>query len=164
MALNSFITHVILTTVWHGFALGQSYDLVDNYTPNAFLNMFDFYSSYDPTNGANTIATRLIYADQRAGHVQYVNRTVSDTLNLTAVSEGVVYLKVDTVNRYPLGGKGRPSLRLTSKHDYTHGLFILDLTHMPTGCGTWPVYWLLGPNWPYTGEIGETFHLRIRTP
>ena len=24
---------------------------------------------------------------------------------------------------------------------------------MPTGCGTWPAYWLCGENWPYKGEI-----------
>jgi len=87
--------------------------------------------------------------------VQYVNQTISNMLNLTTATEDVVYLKVDTVNKYPLGGKGRPSLRLISKQNYTHGLFILDIEHMPTGCGTWPAYWLLGPNWPNNGEIGK---------
>jgi len=24
---------------------------------------------------------------------------------------------------------------------------------MPTGCGTWPAWWLVGPNWPSGGEI-----------
>lgn len=24
---------------------------------------------------------------------------------------------------------------------------------MPTGCGTWPAYWLCGDNWPNNGEI-----------
>jgi len=24
---------------------------------------------------------------------------------------------------------------------------------MPQGCGTWPAYWLVGPNWPNSGEI-----------
>lgn len=24
---------------------------------------------------------------------------------------------------------------------------------MPFGCGTWPAYWLLGPDWPTNGEI-----------
>jgi len=29
----------------------------------------------------------------------------------------------------------------------------MDLTHMPTGCSTWPAWWLVGPNWPSHGEI-----------
>jgi len=32
-------------------------------------------------------------------------------------------------------------------------LFIIDLAHMPTGCGTWPAFWTVGPNWPNGGEI-----------
>ena len=32
-------------------------------------------------------------------------------------------------------------------------LFIVDLAHMPAGCGTWPAFWLVGPGWPNDGEI-----------
>ena len=28
-----------------------------------------------------------------------------------------------------------------------------DIAHMPVGCGTWPAFWLLGPEWPKNGEI-----------
>lgn len=63
-------------------------------------------------------------------------------------------------------------MRITSNRSYNHGLFILDLAHMPGGiCGTWPACkfpsnseldhfslttdldWLVGPNWPNEGEI-----------
>lgn len=30
---------------------------------------------------------------------------------------------------------------------------MLDLDHMPHGCGTWPAWWTCGPDWPYHGEI-----------
>ena len=51
-------------------------------------------------------------------------------------------------------GSGRNSLRLTSTASYNHGLIILDLAHMPGGqCGTWPAFWMLGPNWPTNGEL-----------
>jgi hypothetical protein len=51
-------------------------------------------------------------------------------------------------------GSGRQSVRLTSKKSYTHGLIVLDLSHMPGGiCGTWPAFWTVGPNWPNAGEI-----------
>ncbi len=67
--------------------------------------------------------------------------------------QGRAYIGVDTTNLYPNGGPGRPAIRLVSNNAYTHGLFIMDLVHMPFGCGTWPAYWLLGPNWPSNGEI-----------
>lgn len=51
-------------------------------------------------------------------------------------------------------GRGRNSIRLTSKASYTHGLVVLDLAHMPGGaCGIWPAFWMTGPNWPNSGEI-----------
>ena len=52
---------------------------------------------------------------------------------------------VDHTNVTP---NGRPSVRLTSKKSYDSGLVILDLAHMPVGCGTWPAFWTVGPNWP----------------
>ena len=48
---------------------------------------------------------------------------------------------------------GRKSIRIESKSRYTEGLFIMEMAHMPTGCGTWPAYWLCGPDWPRGGEI-----------
>ena len=62
-------------------------------------------------------------------------------------------MSVDTTNKWPRGGDGRPATRIISNNAYTHGLFILDLEHMPWGCGTWPAYWLLGPDWATNGEI-----------
>lgn len=50
-------------------------------------------------------------------------------------------------------GRGRDAVRIISKKSYNHGLVILDASHMPEGCGTWPAFWMLGPNWPNSGEI-----------
>jgi hypothetical protein len=51
-------------------------------------------------------------------------------------------------------GRGRNSVRITSKKSYNEGLIILDLAHMPGGaCGEWPAFWTVGPNWPSSGEI-----------
>lgn len=30
---------------------------------------------------------------------------------------------------------------------------ILDVRHMPQGCGTWPAFWEVGANWPFGGEL-----------
>lgn len=116
-----------------------SYQLIDDYEPAIFFNKFNFYSSYDPTYG----------------HVQYVNQSVATSNGfVSTTSSNTAKIGVDTTNKWPRGGPGRPSVRVISDNTYTHGLFILDIVHMPWGCGTWPAYWLLGPNWPYTGEIG----------
>ncbi|KAG9621066.1 glycoside hydrolase family 16 protein, partial [Aureobasidium melanogenum] len=114
-----------------------SYELVDDYQPRVFFSKFNFYNSYDPTYG----------------HVQYVNESVAVTNGYATTNDDSVTISVDTTNVWPNGGPGRPSVRLISDNTYTHGLFILDLTHMPYGCGTWPAFWLLGPNWPANGEI-----------
>lgn len=58
------------------------------------------------------------------------------------------------------GNENRSAVRIEGNDQYTHGLFITDLAHMPGGiCGTWPAWWLLGdtatnprPNDP-AGEI-----------
>ena len=54
---------------------------------------------------------------------------------------GAAYIGVDHTN--VASGAGRASVRVTSKKAHNHGLFILDLAHMPGGiCGTWPALWV----------------------
>ncbi|EER38867.1 mixed-linked glucanase [Histoplasma capsulatum H143] len=46
------------------------------------------------------------------------------------------------------------SRRLPATKAYDSGLIIADIEHMPGGiCGTWPAFWMFGPNWPNNGEI-----------
>lgn len=119
-----------------------AYQLVDDYQPSVFFNKFNFFSSYDPTNG----------------HVQYVNKTIAVRNGFVSITnQSTVKIQPDTTNLWPRGGPGRPSVRVISDNTYTHGMFILDAVHMPWGCGAWPAYWLLGPNWPSNGEIGMLF-------
>lgn len=115
------------------------YQLVDNYDgATTFFDKWNYYSSYDPTYG----------------HVQYVNDSVADQNGYTTISGGKAIISVDSTNQWPRGGPGRPAVRLISNNAYTHGMFVLDLNHMPYGCGTWPAYWLLGASpWPSNGEI-----------
>ena len=52
----------------------------------------------------------------------------------------------------------RESIRLEGKRRFNRGLFIMDVRHMPTGCGVWPAFWLTDEaNWPVNGEIGTLF-------
>jgi hypothetical protein len=77
-------------------------------------------------------------------------------------------MRVDTSQKLPIpsspdvyynkNGVGRKSVRIETKDSWTHGLFVVDLNHMPTsapsGCGTWPAFWALGADpWPNNGEV-----------
>jgi hypothetical protein len=55
---------------------------------------------------------------------------------------------------------GRPAVRIESTKTYDSGLIVVDIGHMPGGiCGTWPAFWMVGPNWPNSGEIGKFVQL-----
>ncbi|KAK5456230.1 hypothetical protein LTS15_005549 [Exophiala xenobiotica] len=118
-------------------ALGQ-YVLQHDYTDGSgFADKFNFFTDDDPTHG----------------YVNYVdyNTAVTEGLYQTE-NERNIYLGVDHTNNAT--GRGRNSLRLESKAVYNHGLFIIDLQHMPGGqCAVWPALWFLGPDWPSHGEF-----------
>jgi Glycosyl hydrolases family 16 len=84
-----------------------------------------------------------------------VNETIAANNGYISIANNSAFIGVDTAGIYPKGGPGRPSVRISSNRNYTHGLFITDLAHMPFGCGTWPAFWTLGPSWPNNGEIGK---------
>jgi len=66
-------------------------------------------------------------------------------------TDGSVRIGTDTTN--VASGRGRNSVRISSKATFNAGsLIIADIAHMPTGCGTWPALWMVGPNWPNSGE------------
>jgi len=114
----------------------QGYVLTDHFVGSNFFNNFNFFDNVDPSHG----------------YVNYVSSQNAKAKGLVHVtSNSSVYIGCDSTNIAV--GLGRDSVRLESKHKWTYGLFVMDLTHMPTGCGTWPAWWLYGPNWPYGGEI-----------
>ncbi|KAL8756893.1 MAG: hypothetical protein Q9199_002620 [Rusavskia elegans] len=88
-------------------------------------------------------------ADPTEGYVDYVDGTSS---GLFSQSGGKVKLSVDSTN--VASGRGRKSVRLTSKASYNHALIVIDVGHMPANiCGVWPAFWSTGPSWPSNGEI-----------
>ncbi|KAF8533824.1 concanavalin A-like lectin/glucanase domain-containing protein [Trichophaea hybrida] len=108
--------------------------LQSDYNVHNFFDQFNFFIGQDPTNG----------------FVRYVDGPTAQAQGLIRKDNGRIYIGVDTTNKAP---NGRQSLRLESKARYTRGLIVLDLAHMPWGCGTWPAFWTYGDNWPYNGEI-----------
>jgi Glycosyl hydrolases family 16 len=112
------------------------YTIQDDYSPSNFASMFDFFTDADPTSG----------------FVDYVSQSNAESQGLYSTNGTSVYMGVDSTN--VATGRGRDSVRISSKKSYNHGLIILDLAHMPGGqCGSWPAFWLLGPDWPNNGEV-----------
>ena len=101
-----------------------------------FLSFFDFLESAYPTHG---------FVDFQSEHEAIAKGFVR-------LGNGqIVCMGADLVN--DTAGAPRASVRVQSNKLFTEGIFIIDLEHMPTGCGTWPAFWLCGPKWPAGGEI-----------
>ncbi|KAI9679101.1 MAG: hypothetical protein M1829_001771 [Trizodia sp. TS-e1964] len=113
-----------------------SYTLKDDYSTN-FFDKFDFFTDTDPTHG----------------FVKYLDQASAQTAGLIDNNKnGGIYMGVDALH---VVTQGRPSVRITSKAKYNHGLIILSLNHMPDStCGSWPAFWTLGDGtWPHNGEV-----------
>lgn len=74
-------------------------------------------------------------ADPTNGFVKFIDQASAQSQGIIKTNANDVYVGVDFKNAAP---NGRQSVRLESKTRFQRGLFILDLAHMPTGCGTWP--------------------------
>ena len=73
----------------------------------------------------------------------------SNSTSLSTATETFVMISSSPTPEGP-----RNSVRLEGRRRFNRGLFIIDLRHMPAGCGTWPAFWLTDEaNWPVNGEI-----------
>ncbi|KZL70204.1 endo-1,3(4)-beta-glucanase [Colletotrichum tofieldiae] len=117
----------------------MAYGLSHSYFGANFISDFNFINYVDPSNG----------------FVRYQSQPDALAKGLYSINPATqaVTLGVDNTNVYGLN-EGRPSLRLESKRQYNHGLFIGDFAHMPPSvCGLWPAFWMYGPDWPRNGEV-----------
>ncbi|KAG9123007.1 hypothetical protein FRC07_000359 [Ceratobasidium sp. 392] len=115
----------------------KTYKIVDQYAGSKFFDGWDFFNEHDPTNG----------------NVNYLAKADAIAKNLAFVEpDGTVVMKVDDTNVVSAGAN-RDSVRIASTKSYTGGLFVLDVQTMPHGCGVWPAFWSVGPQWPNGGEI-----------
>lgn len=120
-------------------ATSESYQLVENWHGESFLDYFNFHVGSDPTNG----------------FVTYLDKSSAESAGLVKVNDGgSVYIGVDHTTTLSPSGKGRDSVRIGSKKYYDHSLVVADIAHMPGSiCGSWPAFWSVGRNWPADGEI-----------
>lgn len=115
-----------------------TYTLSDEIVGTGFYNSFDWQNISDPTHG----------------RVNYVDKTVSQSLNLTFASSNTFILRGDSKTVLSANGAGRNSVRIQSKKTYRTHVAVFDVRHMPEGCGTWPAVWeVAGSGWPNTGEV-----------
>ncbi|KAG5342947.1 hypothetical protein C0989_005896 [Termitomyces sp. Mn162] len=97
-----------------------------------------------------------IFADPTHGRVNYVDKSTAISGNLsTGVSFNVAWRFVVQISHVSPNARGRDSVRIHSNTAYGDSVIVLDVQHMPAGCGTWPAFWTnsqKGP-WPHGGEI-----------
>ncbi|WWC66727.1 uncharacterized protein I206_100632 [Kwoniella pini CBS 10737] len=116
-----------------------NYHLSKHYIGDDFFKGFDWKTIDDPTHGK----------------VNYVSQTEARQKNLSYVSDHHTFvMRTDYHHKVENGKRGRDSVRIESKDTFENGVYILDLLHMPSGCGTWPAFWTstIG-HWPEGGEI-----------
>jgi hypothetical protein len=111
--------------------------------------------------------TELQKDDPTGGFVDYQSESAARSKKLAEYrKDGTNYIGVDTTKKVT-NTRGRESIRIESKTKYNHGLFIVDLAHMPASvCGTWPAFWTVSQdNFPSQGEIDilENIHEETRT-
>ncbi|KIM85960.1 glycoside hydrolase family 16 protein [Piloderma croceum F 1598] len=130
---------VVLYSSFADLALAGTYLLGDNVVGSRFLDAFSFQAIGDPTYGT----------------VNYVNESTAVSKGLVAYTSNSFTLRADDTTRLPGNCPGRDSVRIRSKKTYTTHVAIFDITHMPTGCGTWPAVWENGDPWPSKIDIVE---------
>ena len=65
-------------------------------------------------------------------------------------------MRADNTNVVTSNSRGRDSNRIRSYNGFLDSVLVLDLQHMPHGCGTWPAFWTMTTDmaaWPAGGEI-----------
>ena len=126
------------------------YVLQDDFSKDTFFGNFTAFTQTDPTNGF-------------VKYIDYDTATSSQIIGSTTNFGDASYLGVDYTTNSP---SARKSVRILSNKRFNHGLFIVDISHMPAStCGSWPAFWLLGPDpWPENGEVDiiEGVHMETK--
>ncbi|KAF5386130.1 hypothetical protein D9615_002503 [Tricholomella constricta] len=137
MTLMRILSLAFLALVYA--TITQAYCLKDTYIGSSFFDNWRWETFDDPTHG----------------RVNYVDKWAAQAANLSYASDNKFIMRVDTYQIVSGNARGRDSVRIISNAAYGDSVTVLDLAHMPVGCGTWPAFWSLsraGP-WPNGGEI-----------
>lgn len=142
---------MLYPTLWisacASLALAATYVLTDKVIGNDFNSFFQYYNETDPTNG----------------RVNYVDAATAASQNLTFASSDTFILRADYQTVLNAYGPGRNSVRLVSNAQFTNGVTIANIRHMPQGCGTWPAFWSIAHEYSQ-GEIDILEGVNDRAP
>lgn len=127
------------------------YKIVQAHEGKHFFDGFTFYKGDDSLGSAGYLTYKDAKDSFRQNLANVTTETVKDPFDPSAAAteHDFVYMSSQPTQEGP-----RDSVRLEGKTRYDRGLFILDLRHLPTGCGVWPAFWLTDEDvWPDHGEI-----------
>ena len=146
-----------------------AYKILELQEGDAFWNYYNFYIGPDSAGsngylnyigretafeiGIANVSVEAIQVDNVSATTRRRAQEGTPAANATDAApeetETFVYMSSAPTEKGP-----RDSIRLEGKRRFNRGLFIIDLHHMPAGCGVWPAFWLTDEaNWPVNGEI-----------
>ena len=119
------------------------------------MDFFSFYNFYEGKDSVGSNGYLDYVGEQRAMELGIINVTLEqDPEDVYETDSNVTAEPFVYMGSAPTPEGPRESIRLEGKRRFHRGLFIIDLRHMPAGCGVWPAFWLTDEaNWPVNGEI-----------
>jgi hypothetical protein len=122
-----------------------AYRLVQVQEGAQFSDFYHFYSGNDTLGSAGF----NIYVNQSRA-IQQELLQILPSPNAEDDPRDVIRIQSSSAQN----GGPRESIRLEGHVRWNSGLFILDVDHVPAGCGQWPAFWLTDTDhWPDHGEI-----------
>lgn len=113
-------------------AAPPTYRLDTEFNASNFFDEFDFFTGSDPTHGF------VKYEDKQDAFRLNLAKTTDVSVPGLHSPTNVVHLAAQS-GAISSSSAGRSSVRVTSRRQFPHGLFISDFAHLPQAeCGIWP--------------------------
>jgi hypothetical protein len=129
------------------------YHLVEAHTGQ---NFFNFYTFWDGADSLGSAGYNTYVPQDKATKLGLINVTKYGNDNDNDDDDVAIYIssKAGSGPRDKYGNRFRDSVRLEGKTRFDRGLIVLEVDHMPAGCGVWPAFWTTDEAaWPDHGEI-----------
>mmetsp|Transcript_18822 Transcript_18822/g.52583 ORF Transcript_18822/g.52583 Transcript_18822/m.52583 type:complete len:542 (+) Transcript_18822:269-1894(+) len=132
------------------------YELIEAHRGKSF---FDYYEFHDGPDSVGSAGYNSYVGRKRAEKLDLIRFEGDDSNNDNNNDDNdnhesvLLYSKAGSTYDEN-GDRLRESIRLEGKRRFDHGLILLDVDKMPSGCGVWPAFWSTDEAvWPDHGEI-----------